>query len=210
MSRSRILLLTAVVVLAGAGLVAGVLYGTKPSAGNRSAAACAGSAAVAQRTAPFAKGEVAALRMTKTPEPLVDFAFTTPEGGGRLSDLKGRVVLFNLWATWCAPCREEMPALDALQKNFGGKDFEVLALNMDTRNLDRVPRWLTETGITSLALRTDPEGKVFQQLRGAGKVTGLPTTILVDREGCVLGEMAGPAKWDSEDAIKLIRAAVGG
>ncbi len=208
MSRSRIVLIAAL-VLAGAGLVAGVLYGTKRPAGN-AAAACASSAAVAARAAPFAKGDVAAMKMTKAPEPLVDFAFGTPGGQGRLSDLRGKVVLFNLWATWCVPCREEMPDLDALQKTLGGSDFEVLALNMDTRNLDRVPRWLEETGITALALRTDAEGKVFQQLRGAGKVTGLPTTILIDRDGCVLGEMAGPAKWSSEDAKAMIRAAVGG
>ncbi len=208
MSRSRNLIIAAVVALAGAGLVAAVLYGTKRPAGNAAAAACAGSAQVAERVAPFSKGEVAALKMSKRPEPLADIAFTTPQGAGKLSDLKGRVVLFNLWATWCVPCREEMPALDALQKTLGGPDFEVLALNMDTRNLDRVPRWLNETGIVSLALRTDPEGKVFQQLRGAGKVTGLPTTILIDREGCVLGEMAGAAHWDSEDALAMIRAAM--
>ena len=122
--------------------------------------------------------------------------------------LRGRVVLVNVWATWCLPCRAEMPALDHLQKTLGGDQFEVLALNMDTRNPEKVPQWLKENGIAALTLYTDAEGKAFQTLRKESLVTGLPTTFLVDAKGCVLGGMAGPAEWDSADALALLTSVI--
>jgi thiol-disulfide isomerase/thioredoxin len=101
-----------------------------------------------------------------------------------------------------------MPALDHLQKTLGGDQFEVLALNMDTRNPEKVPQWLKENGIAALALYTDAEGKAFQTLRKESLVTGLPTTFLVDAKGCVLGGMAGPAEWDSADALALLTSVI--
>jgi len=92
-------------------------------------------------------------------------------------------------------------ALDQLQQKRGGADFEVIALNMDTRNVDRVPKWLAENKINTLARYFDPAGKAFQTLRGIGKVQGLPTTFLIDRQGCLLAEMAGPANWASDEAL---------
>jgi hypothetical protein len=101
-----------------------------------------------------------------------------------------------------------MPALDGLQAKAGSADFMVLALNMDTRNTERVPQWLDENGIKALERFGDPEGKAFQALRKEGLVTGLPTTLLIGSDGCLIGAMAGPAKWDSAEAFDLVRAAV--
>ncbi len=126
-----------------------------------------------------------------------------------LADFRGKVVLLNIWATWCVPCRKEMPALDALQARLGGDAFEVVAVNIDTRNLDKPKAWLQEVGITKLGYYADPSAKVFQDLKAIGKAFGMPTTLLVDPQGCELGALAGPAEWASDDAVKLIEAASG-
>ena len=137
-------------------------------------------------------------------------AFQDAGGGTKtLADWKGRTVLVNLWATWCVPCRKEMPALDALQEKLGSPQFEVVAVNIDTRNLDKPKAWLDEVGIRGLGYYADPSAKVFQDLKAVGKALGMPTTLLVDSQGCELGTLAGPAEWASDDAIKLIETAKG-
>jgi len=125
----------------------------------------------------------------------------------RLADFRGRTVLLNLWATWCVPCRKEMPALDALQAKLGGDRFQVVAVNIDQRNLDKPKAWLEEVGIKRLGYYADPSAKVFQDLKAIGKAVGMPTTLLIDPNGCELGVLAGPAEWASDDAVKLIEAA---
>ena len=102
-----------------------------------------------------------------------------------------------------------MPALDALQARLGGEAFEVVAVNIDTRNPDKPKTWLQEVGITKLGYYADPSAKVFQDLKAIGKAFGMPTTLLVDPQGCELGVLAGPAEWASDDAVKLIEAASG-
>jgi thiol-disulfide isomerase/thioredoxin len=176
---------------------------------NSAGGACSLAATTVARLAPLARGEVAAVNLRRKPEPMPVIAFDGPDGAPRtLADFKGRVVLFNLWATWCVPCRQEMPALDRLQAELGGQDFEVVAVNMDTRNLDRPKSWLAEVGVTKLAYYADAQARVFQDLKRAGKVVGLPTTLLIDRDGCELGLLSGPAEWSSPDASALIRAAL--
>jgi thiol-disulfide isomerase/thioredoxin len=118
------------------------------------------------------------------------------------------VVLLNLWATWCVPCRKEMPALDALQARLGGPDFEVVAVNIDTRDPEKPRSWLKETGVTGLAYYADASAKIFQDLKAAGRAFGMPTTILIDPQGCELATLAGPAEWASEDALAFIGAAL--
>jgi thiol-disulfide isomerase/thioredoxin len=169
---------------------------------------CRPSAEVAKRLAPLARGEVAAINIATEPKRLPDLAFNDAGGQPRkLSDFRGRTVLLNLWATWCVPCRKEMPALDALQARLGGETFQVVAINIDTRNLDKPKAWLDEVGIKGLGYFADPSAKVFQDLKSIGKAIGMPTTLLIDPEGCELGVLAGPAEWASEDAVKLIEAA---
>ena len=165
---------------------------------------------LAQRIAPLARGEVAALVVAETPLRLPNLAFRDAAGAEKhLADWRGRTVLFNLWATWCVPCRKEMPALDALEGKLGGPAFEVVAVNIDTRDPDKPRNWLKEVGIDRLAYYADPSAKVFQDLKVVGRAAGMPTTLLVDPSGCEIGTLAGPAEWASEDAIKLVSAALG-
>ena len=172
--------------------------------------ACTPSAELAKRLAPLARGEVAAINIATEPQKLPDLTFKDASGEPRkLADFKGRTVLLNLWATWCVPCRKEMPALDALQTKLGDDKFQVVAVNIDTRNLEKPKAWLDEIGIKGLGYFADPSAKVFQDLKAIGKALGMPTTLLVDPQGCEFGVLAGPAEWASDDAIKLIETAKG-
>jgi thiol-disulfide isomerase/thioredoxin len=172
-------------------------------------AACTAAVEVAKRIAPLAHGEVAAVTMASAPLRLPDLAFEDAEGKPRkLSDWRGKTVLLNLWATWCVPCRKEMPALDELQGKLGGKDFEVVAVNIDTRDPDKPRNFLKEANLTRLGFFTDQKAKIFQDLKVIGRALGMPTSVLVDAQGCEIGTIAGPAEWASEDAQKLIKAAV--
>jgi thiol-disulfide isomerase/thioredoxin len=172
--------------------------------------ACRPAAQLAQKLQPLARGEVAALAPARSPIPLTTVAFRDGDGKERtLGDWKGKTVLLNLWATWCVPCKKEMPALDELQKKLGGADFEVVAVNIDTRNPDKAKTWLTDTGIASLTYYADNSAKIFQDLKEKGRAFGMPTTILVDKNGCEVATLAGPAEWASGDAITFIEAALG-
>lgn len=172
--------------------------------------ACRPAAQLAQKLTPLARGEVAALSPAKSPVQLTGLAFKDAAGKERtLADWKDRTVLLNLWATWCVPCKKEMPALDELQKKLGGSDFEVVAVNIDTRNPEKAKAWLTDTGIASLAYYADNNAKIFQELKEKGRAFGMPTTILVDKNGCEVATLAGPAEWASGDAIKFIETALG-
>ena len=132
-----------------------------------------------------------------------------PDGSRRdLASFRGRNVLLNLWATWCEPCLREMPALDRVQAQLGGPGFEVVAVNIDTRNLERPRAWLEKAGVTRLAGYADHEARIFQDLRRAGLAEGMPTTLLIDSAGCRLGRLSGPAEWDSPDGLALLRAAL--
>ena len=170
---------------------------------------CAGAVDLARKIGPLAHGEVAALTMATSPLKLPDLAFWDADGKPRkLSEWRGKTVLVNLWATWCVPCRKEMPALDSLQTRLGGKDFDVVAINIDTRDPEKPKNFLKEANLTKLSYFTDTKAKVFQDLKNIGKALGMPTSVLVDGQGCEIGTIAGPAEWASDDAIALIKAAV--
>jgi thiol-disulfide isomerase/thioredoxin len=208
--RNRGAALLAVAAVAGliAGTVAVYVRGSGDS--NGGAVGCDLALATAERAAPFARGEVAAFRIAVAPESLAGLSFRAPDGTQTtLADFSGRVVLFNLWATWCAPCRAEMPALERLAAEFRGDDFAVVAVNVDVRNEERARSFLGDIGVASLDFYSDPSLGVFNELKRRGKALGLPTTVLVDRQSCSIGVVEGPAAWDSEDAKALIRAAVG-
>ena len=189
-------------------VLAGV-YGMGRLRSNPAAAACAPAVETARRIAPLAHGEVAALAVAHTPFLVPDLAFKDAGGHDRkLADWRGRTVLLNLWATWFVPCRREMPALDALQHDLGGDKFEVVAINIDTRDSEKPLAFLKDTGVTHLAYYFDQSAKVFQELKFAGKAFGMPTTLIVERYGCEIGAMAGPAEWASPDGVKLVSAAI--
>ena len=207
--RARYLLLAAFLGTV-AGFAGVYLTGGLPrNAGVLSDPACRNAALIAKRLMPLSRGEVAAFAPNEGPRRAIPLEFK--DGTGRtvsLDDFKGRVVLINLWATWCVPCRKEMPALDELEQKLGGRDFAVLAINLDQRGGNKPRRFLEEIKVKHLIYYEDPTTNVFQKLKAAGRAPGLPSTILVDRDGCELGFMPGPAEWASADALALIRAAL--
>jgi len=189
--------------------VAGGVYGIGGFGGNPGDVACKPALETARRIAPLARGEVAALAVASEPRRLPQLAFKDGSGAAKtLADWQGRTVLLNLWATWCVPCRKEMPALDALQAKLGNDKFEVVSINIDTRDPDKPKAWLKDVGINRLAYYSDQNAKVFQDLKAIGKAIGMPTTLLIDGKGCEIATLAGPAEWASDDAIKLIQAAI--
>jgi thiol-disulfide isomerase/thioredoxin len=140
----------------------------------------------------------------------LDLAFKGPDGRDlKTADFAGKTVLLNLWATWCGPCREEMPALNALQKGMGAKDFEVVAVNIDTGSDEKPKAFLAEYGVDTLGYYRDSSMGVFNSLKKEGLAFGLPVTLVMDKKGCLISAMNGPAAWDSPDAKALITAAKG-
>ncbi len=153
----------------------------------------------------FATGTLAAF-LVKTDKPQIpDIVFKDAKGAAtNLDQWRGRVVLLNLWATWCAPCRKEMPALADLQKRLGSKDFEVVAVSVDRKGLEASAAFLKETGADSLGLYVDQTSNALHLLQALG----LPVTVLIDRQGREIGRLLGPAEWNGAEAIALIKAAI--
>ena len=209
--RGRRLALIAGAVAAGALVGLAGVYGIGTWTRNAGDVQCGAAVEAAARLAPLARGEVAAMAIAERGLRMPDMAFRDAAGAERhLSDWQGRTVLMNLWATWCIPCRQEMPALDALETTLGNERFEVVAVNIDSRDTAKPQAWLKEVGVKTLAYYADPSGKVFQDLKLVGRGFGLPTTVLVDPQRCEIGTAAGPAEWASQDGIALVRAALGG
>lgn len=148
-------------------------------------------------------GEMTAFVFKKAPEPLPEVAFV--DGGGKthtLKDWQGRVVLLNLWATWCAPCRKEMPSLERLQKVLGSDTFEVVALSVDRGGIEATKKFLGQIKVTGLNLYVDDTMRATSTLRAVG----MPTTLLIDRQGREVGRLIGPAEWDGADARRLVES----
>lgn len=154
----------------------------------------------------FNTGQMAAFVYRAGTETLArDFTFVDGNGKQRtLKDWSGKVVLLNLWATWCAPCRKEMPDLDALQAELGSTDFEVVAVSVDRAGLEASRKFLGSAGIKALALYADPTARLAAEL----KAIGLPATILIGRDGREIGRLVGPAEWAGSDAKRLVQAAL--
>jgi thiol-disulfide isomerase/thioredoxin len=151
------------------------------------------------------KGAMAALLVRAKPLDVPAIEFVDGDGATKsLADFKGKVVLLNIWASWCVPCREEMPALDKLEQELGGKDFAVIAVNIDKGGPDKARDFLVETGATHLGLYTDPTSKMFAVL----KTVGMPTTLVLDRDGKEIGRLVGPADWSSPEAKRAVEAAI--
>ena len=150
---------------------------------------------------PLSTGAMTTFVFKKEPEALPDISFLDGEGKSvSLKDFAGKTVLLNLWATWCAPCREEMPDLARLQKELGSDKFQVVALAVDKAGLEGAAKFLKANKIEGLALYADPSAREGTKL----KVIGMPTTILIDAQGREIGRLVGPAAWDSPEAKRLI------
>lgn len=202
-------------IAAVAGILAGAVAVYVRESGNSNgvsaalAVDCAGALKAAARVAPLATGQVAAFRPADKPDLVRDLAFKTPDGADTsLAAFAGKTVLLNLWASWCVPCRAEMPALDRLEGTLGSDRFSVVAVNVDVNNPQRAHAFLDDIGVKRLAFYADPSFAIVNALKKRGLALGLPSTILVDGKGCRIGGIEGPAQWDSKDAEALIKAAI--
>ena len=208
--RSPVVIITLAVL---AGLVAGAVavYVSNRSPGNNveQANACSDKTGIAKTVGDAATGEVAAMAASD-PRLLNDLTFDGPDGKHlSIADFAGKTILLNLWATWCSPCRAEMPALDRLQQEKGSDDFEVVAVNVEKGSKDKARAFLAEVGVKHLAFYRDETVGLFNELKKRALALGLPVTLLIDEDGCLLANMNGPAAWDSDDAKRLIDTALG-
>jgi len=163
--------------------------------------------ATSERDAPRVAAKQEGVGWGKSPQAVPDVRFVDGNGTARaLSNFRGKVVLLNLWATWCAPCRKEMPALDRLQRELGGPGFEVVPLSIDVGGAAAVRRFYEEIGIRSLAVYVDSSMEASSKLRALG----IPTTLLLDREGRERWRKTGPAEWDSPEIIESLRLKLSG
>lgn len=147
--------------------------------------------------------KLAGFVVKRAPAPLPEISFVDAKGQPKsLKDFSGKAILLNVWATWCAPCREEMPSLGRLQEELGSDKFQVLALAVDRGGVEAARKFLEGIKVENLEPYADPSTRVGSALR----VIGMPTTILIDAEGREIGRLPGPAEWDSPAAKKLIEA----
>ena len=190
--------------------IVGAIYVMRTGSGNDGQlAACSASPQRVAALDGLNTGQLAAFQLAQDPQFIGDLTFKDETGApAGLKDHAGSTVLLNLWATWCAPCREEMPELDELQHLFGGGDFVVLPVSIDLGDDVKPKRFYEETGLKHLPFRHDGTIGVFNELKKRGLAFGMPTTLLVDGDGCVLGNLSGPAAWASQDAQALVRAAL--
>ena len=137
-----------------------------------------------------------------SPRPVANVDFEDGQGRQRtLADFRGKVVLLNIWATWCGPCRKEMPTLDRLQQRLGSADFEVVALSIDRGGQAVVKSFYDEIDVRALAIYVDTTAEASAKLR----IVGVPTTLLLDRTGQEIGRVTGPAEWDSREVVETIQ-----
>ncbi len=179
------------------------------NAGSLKASDCVPQPAAAKTIDDAATGELAALNGTGTGRGYSAMAFTDAAGKAvTLKDFAGKTLLINFWASWCIPCRAEMPALDKLAAAENGDNFMVLPINLDlgSGGLDKAKKFLADGGWTHLPLYADPTMDAFKQLQVAAVATGLPSSLLLDKNGCEIGVLQGPAAWDSPDGSRVIDA----
>jgi len=163
------------------------------------------NAAVADIAA-LREGSMKKLNLHSEPKAAGTATFTDAEGGEHtLAEYHGQVVLLNFWATWCAPCRKEMPGLNALQAELGGEDFQVVTIATGRNMLPAITRFFDEVGATDLPILLDPKQKLARDMA----VLGLPATVILDREGQEIGRLTGDAEWDSDSAKAVLRALIG-
>ena len=152
----------------------------------------------------LAKGTLEKFQLAKPPKALPDLAFNDADDKPmKLGDYKGKTVLLNFWATWCAPCVKEMPSLDKLQAEMGKDKFVVLPLSLDGPTKSKVAPFYQDKKLANLGVYFDKGRKAMQSL----DISILPTSILVDAQGREIGRLEGEADWDKPEALALMRAA---
>jgi thiol-disulfide isomerase/thioredoxin len=153
--------------------------------------------------APLRAGSDRVFKLTAhaSPRAIANVDFEDGQGRKRtLADFRGKVVLLNIWATWCGPCRKEMPTLDRLQQRLGGPGFEVVALSIDRGGQAAVKSFFDEIDVKALAIYVDPTTDAQAKL----DIIGVPTTLLLNREGREVARYVGPAEWDRPEVIEFV------
>ena len=182
------------------------IYGCKDTSGNASSGI---SEELKQRIEPLLVGDLAAMAVRESAEDLSELKFNGADGNTiTMADTGGKFRLVNLWATWCAPCRAEMPALDELQRQRGGDKFEVIAISVDGGGQEKPRAFFDEIRLKDLTFYHDPTIGVFNDLKRKSLALGLPVTLLLDDNNRVVANMNGPADWASEDALRLVDAVI--
>jgi len=212
MNRAKLLAALAIIILAGIGIY--VMFGGSGNllTGNSATGtqACAGTVENAKSLDAHISGEIAALQVIDRAEYIGDLQFKDREGKQKkLSDWNGRPILLNLWATWCAPCRREMPALQELERKEGGDKFQVVPVSVDLGEPVKSLAFYEKTGLTDLPFFHDGTMGVFNESKKKSLALGMPSTLILDRNACVLAVMNGPAEWASDDAVRFVRALKG-
>jgi thiol-disulfide isomerase/thioredoxin len=152
-----------------------------------------------------AAAETAGIPLHEAPRPVPEIAFADEAGTPMtLAAFHGKVVVLNLWATWCVPCRQEMPTLDRLQEHLGGDRFAVVALSIDRGGVGVVRKFFDEIGIQHLPILIDTSGRAVRELNALG----LPTTLLIDAAGRELGRRPGAAEWDTPGMIAFFQQVI--
>ncbi len=170
------------------------------------AAMCVANLGAAE-VADLRDGDMQKLNFHSEPVAVSETAFATADGGEMtLADFGGKIVVVNFWATWCAPCREEMPTLSALQAAMGGDDFEVVTIATGRNDPVAMEQFFAEIGVDNLPLHRDPQ----QELARDMGVLGLPITVILDREGMEIARLQGDADWASDSAMAIMAALVAG
>jgi len=181
-----------------AALLGFLLYAAHPGAANAEPLSAEARADLSD----LREGSLTKLILHDAPKPLIDTPFRDADGGEvRLADFAGRIVVVNFWATWCPPCRHEMPSLDRLAEAMAAEDVEVVTISNDIGGPEKPIAFFAETGLDTLAVYHDP---ARQMAREAG-ILGLPVTLVLDREGREIGRLVGDAEWDSPSAQAILR-----
>jgi thiol-disulfide isomerase/thioredoxin len=200
-------LIVAVLGIAVVAIAAAILAGNAGLFGTAQAGPCTPQLAAAKSVDAAATGELAALNGTGTGRGYADLPFTDASGKPlTIADFSGKYLLVNFWASWCIPCRAEMPALDKLAGAEDGADFMVLPINTGEAQPDKGKQFFESGSFKTLPFYTDPNFAVLDRLKTSGVSLGLPTTLLLDKKGCEIGVLQGPAAWDSPDGKRVIDA----
>lgn len=203
-TRRKILITGAALVSAAVAAIALYYAGTEFMIGRSSSRLSA--APPAANGVGAADSEAFKLSFFDQPHTLPDLRFADSDGRSlSLQDFRGRPILLNIWATWCVPCREEMPSLDRLQAKIGASELLVLPLSIDRQGLPVVKKFYDDLGLTSLGVYIDQSGKASSEVN----TVGVPTTLLVDRDGREIARKVGPAEWDSPEILVLLREHLG-
>jgi thiol-disulfide isomerase/thioredoxin len=203
----RLLVLAAVSAVVALALTLWIGNATGPKATE-----CPVQAEAAATIDAAAIGALAALNGTGQGRSFADLSFSDAEGEpATVASFKGKRLLVNFWASWCVPCREEMPELDALAAKYNGDSFMVLPINLDVGEdgLEKGRAFLEQGGWANLPLYADPSFKAFDRLKAEAVTVGLPATLLLDENGCELGVLQGPAAWNSPDGHRVVEALLG-